>query len=280
MATVVVKHHPSGGPADPTALVDGPTYDNDEHIVTGLENVDNVSDVAKPISAATQAALDLKATGSPSALTRTNDTNVTLTLGGAPTTALLHATSITLGWTGTLAAARGGFASDISGSSGVPLFTTGVATFTSTIGTGNFVRAIAPTLTGTTTLAAISGTAIATKSDQQTATSTTTVVSPSQQQSHPSSTKAWAYYSNSGTTYTNVASYNIASITRNSAGNLTVTLTTAFASAAFAVNACCDSLTLVATSFPASASTLTVKITNLAGVATDAGFSFSAFGAQ
>ncbi len=42
MATVVVKHHPSGGPADPLALVDGPTYDADPHIVTGLENVPNI----------------------------------------------------------------------------------------------------------------------------------------------------------------------------------------------------------------------------------------------
>lgn len=42
MATVTVKHHPSGGPADPLALVDGPTYDSDPHIVTGLENVQNV----------------------------------------------------------------------------------------------------------------------------------------------------------------------------------------------------------------------------------------------
>lgn len=44
----------------------------------------------------------------PAALTRTNDTNVTLTLGGAPTTALLTATSLTLGWSGTLAVTRGG----------------------------------------------------------------------------------------------------------------------------------------------------------------------------
>lgn len=42
------------------------------------------------------------------ALTKTNDTNVTLTLGGAPANALLQATSLTLGWTGTLAPARGG----------------------------------------------------------------------------------------------------------------------------------------------------------------------------
>lgn len=43
-----------------------------------------------------------------SALTKTDDTNVTLTLGGTPTTALLNAASLTLGWTGTLAASRGG----------------------------------------------------------------------------------------------------------------------------------------------------------------------------
>lgn len=40
------------------------------------------------------------------ALTKADDTNITLTLGGTPTTALLQATSITAGWTGTLAAAR------------------------------------------------------------------------------------------------------------------------------------------------------------------------------
>lgn len=40
--------------------------------------------------------------------TRTNDTNVTVTLGGNSTTALLNAMSITLGWTGTLSATRGG----------------------------------------------------------------------------------------------------------------------------------------------------------------------------
>lgn len=45
------------------------------------------------------------------ALTKVDDTNVTLTLGGTPTTALLQAASITAGWTGTLAVARGGTAS-------------------------------------------------------------------------------------------------------------------------------------------------------------------------
>jgi hypothetical protein len=41
-------------------------------------------------------------------LTKADDTNVTLTLGGTPTGALLKAASLTLGWTGTLAVARGG----------------------------------------------------------------------------------------------------------------------------------------------------------------------------
>lgn len=42
------------------------------------------------------------------ALTKVDDTNVTLTLGGSPATALGVAASITAGWTGTLAVARGG----------------------------------------------------------------------------------------------------------------------------------------------------------------------------
>jgi len=49
-----------------------------------------------------------QATITPAALTKTDDTNVTLTLGGTPTTALLQATSLTLGWTGQLSVARGG----------------------------------------------------------------------------------------------------------------------------------------------------------------------------
>jgi hypothetical protein len=43
-----------------------------------------------------------------SALSKVDDTNVTLTLGGSPGTAVLHATSITVGWSGVLSVARGG----------------------------------------------------------------------------------------------------------------------------------------------------------------------------
>lgn len=42
----------------------------------------------------------------PAALTKTDDTNVTLTLGGSASTALVNAASITAGWTGTLASSR------------------------------------------------------------------------------------------------------------------------------------------------------------------------------
>lgn len=45
-------------------------------------------------------------TVTPSALTKVDDTNVTLTLGGTPATSLLQGVSLTLGWTGTLADSR------------------------------------------------------------------------------------------------------------------------------------------------------------------------------
>jgi hypothetical protein len=57
-------------------------------------------------------------TVTPAALTKTDDTNVTLTLGGTPATALLQATSITVNWTGILAASRGGTANGFTAFSG------------------------------------------------------------------------------------------------------------------------------------------------------------------
>lgn len=44
----------------------------------------------------------------PSALTKTDDTNVTITLSGSPSTSLLQAVGLTLGWTGHLSTSRGG----------------------------------------------------------------------------------------------------------------------------------------------------------------------------
>jgi hypothetical protein len=99
-------------------------------------------------TARTNLGLTSTATTTPAALTRTNDANVTLTLGGTPNTALLQATSITVGWSGTLSTARGGFGMDTSASSGVAIWAAGVPTFTATTGTGNVARINSPVFTG------------------------------------------------------------------------------------------------------------------------------------
>ena len=91
------------------------------------------------------------ASATPAALSKTDDTNVTLTLSGTPASALLQATGIAAGWSGTLSAARGGFGMSVAASSGVPLFATGVPTFTGTTGTGVFARAADPVLSGVPT---------------------------------------------------------------------------------------------------------------------------------
>lgn len=53
-----------------------------------------------------------------SALTKTDDTNVILTLGGTPTSALLTAASLTLGWAGQLSVGRGGTGANLSATGG------------------------------------------------------------------------------------------------------------------------------------------------------------------
>lgn len=52
------------------------------------------------------------------ALTKTDDTNVTLTLGGSASSALVNAASITVGWTGTLGMSRGGAGAALTASNG------------------------------------------------------------------------------------------------------------------------------------------------------------------
>lgn len=59
------------------------------------------------------------------ALTKTNDTNVTLTLGGTPETSLLKAVSLALGWTGTLA-----FSRLVAGTESDQFIATGASPFT------------------------------------------------------------------------------------------------------------------------------------------------------
>lgn len=63
----------------------------------------------------------------PEALTRTDDTNVTLTLGGTPATSLLQAVSITAGWAGQLSLTRGGSNASLTASDGGIVFSTASA---------------------------------------------------------------------------------------------------------------------------------------------------------
>lgn len=88
------------------------------------------------------------------ALTKTDDTNVTLTLGGSPTTALLNASSITAGWTGQLSAARGGTGANNTATTGTVLRGNGTTFLTST-------STFADTYSANTILAATSANAVA-----------------------------------------------------------------------------------------------------------------------
>lgn len=63
----------------------------------------------------------------PAALTKVDDTNVTLSLGGSPTVALLAATSLTLGWTGQLSLTRGGTNASLTASNGGIVYSTASA---------------------------------------------------------------------------------------------------------------------------------------------------------
>ncbi len=61
------------------------------------------------------------------ALTEVDDTNVTLTLGGTPATALLRAVSLTLGWTGQLSLSRGGTNASLVADNGAIVYSTASA---------------------------------------------------------------------------------------------------------------------------------------------------------
>ena len=105
-------------------------------------------------------------------LTRTNDTNVTLTLGGAPTDALFNDISLTLGWTGQLAISRGGTGLSNLGTGvqtwlGTPSSANLAAAITDETGSGALVFATSPTVVtpAFTSPATSPGTSIASFSD-------------------------------------------------------------------------------------------------------------------
>lgn len=75
----------------------------------------------------------------PAALTKTDDTNVTLTLGGSASTALLNAASLTLGWSGQLATGRGGTGLGSYTAGDMLYYASGTALSKLSIGTANYV---------------------------------------------------------------------------------------------------------------------------------------------
>lgn len=75
---------------------------------------------------------------------------------------------------------------------------------------------------------------VASQADQETASSTTVYVAPGVQQYHPSSAKCWINVTFSGgTSPTNVASYNVSSITDTGLGRTTITINADFSSASY-----------------------------------------------
>lgn len=110
--------------------------------------------------------------------------------------------------------------------------------------TGAITATTTITATGALSGASLTGTAVATQSDQETATSTTTAVSPGRQHFHPSAAKCWLNCDNAGTIN---ASYNITSITDTGTGVVTVTIATDFSSANYALTVSGDTSNLTIT---------------------------------
>lgn len=122
----------------------------------------------------------------------------------------------------------------------------------------------------------------ATKAQQQAGSSAVVAVTPSQQQQHDSAAKAWVVFSMSGGVYTNQSSYNVASFVKNGTGDVTVTFTTAFASAFFTVNCTASrAFGVYASGSALSVSTASIDLRGGGGATpTDAPVSCTFFGRQ
>ena len=88
-------------------IVDGNGYVTINNIPTAASATDILVSNGGVVSTRTIASLGIPVI-TPAALTKTDDTNVTISLGGTPATALLQGVSLTMGWAGVLAISRGG----------------------------------------------------------------------------------------------------------------------------------------------------------------------------
>lgn len=87
---------------------------------------------------------------------------------------------------------------------------------------------------------ALTGPVIATQAQQESGSSVINVVTPGRQQYHPSAAKVWCLF-NTVTSTTNLASYNVTSLTDGGTGVTTINYTTSFSSANYAGVATCAS---------------------------------------
>jgi len=77
---------------------------------------------------------------------------------------------------------------------------------------------------------------VASQADQETGTSLVAAVTPGTQKYHPSAVKAWCMFNGTTAgTFSPSAGFNVASVTRNAAGDYTVTFTNAMSSANYCV---------------------------------------------
>lgn len=195
------------------------------------------------------------ASATPGDITKVDDTNVTLTLGGTPTGSTINSVSFTAGWSGQLSLARGGTGANLSDPNADRVLfwddSAGQVTWltmgTNLTITGTTLDATGGSGSGTVTQVDTSGLATggpitttgtvtvtaATQSDQETATSTSTAVTPGRQQYHPSAAKAWQEFAWSGGVPTGGSSYNVTSMTDNGVGNVTFNFTVSFSSTSY-----------------------------------------------
>lgn len=101
-------------------VVAGITTSNNGVLVTNVSGVPSISSTLP--SGLTIPGYQTTIT--PASLTNIDDTNVTLTLGGSPSTSLLSATSLTLGWSGQLSLSRGGTNANLTASNGAIPYST------------------------------------------------------------------------------------------------------------------------------------------------------------
>lgn len=144
-------------------------------------------------------------------------------------------------------------------------YTTNTGTVTSVTGSGLASGTV--TTTGDITVTASSA------SIQNTGTDLTTAVTPGQQYSNPSSTKAWANISNVGTV-TIQDSFGVASATHTGAGQVTITLSKAMVNTSYAVSITCQAGSNLIVSYTITSTTVFVVNTfPVSGAAADNSFS-------